>query len=148
MRICALGLLAIITLNTSSVADPLPLQKTSIMVAHLEVVLAEKTYGLVVATTTETDCPFLRYRIFVAGKSVLTQHLRPGEAIVVKLGQGIAPGRYAVDAKAVGCNAGLSALRIVVLRKASPDHGARALAALARKDQRQPSHGKVRAAPA
>lgn len=135
MRICGLGFLACLSLNHSGLCDPAPQPKIPQVVSNLTVVLAQKSYGLFFVASPDTPCPFLRYRVLVAGKTLLTPVLRPGEAMIANVGQGLMPGTYRVSIESVGCAAGILALRPIVRRKASPDHGARALAASERDKQ-------------
>ena len=147
MRSCAFGLLVMLSLTTPGFSDPTTPYKPPHGTLRLHVISADKSYGLFFIAATDTLCPFLRYRVSVAGRSLVTPVLRPGEAITIAVGQDITPDIYEIDAKSVGCRADLVALRGVVLRKASPDHGARALAARAAGNQRQPTIGS-RPAPA
>lgn len=136
MRICALGLLAFLSLNHAMVSEPASPPKSPQIVRHLTVISSEKSYGLLFVAAKDTRCPFLRYRILVAGKMLLTHALRPGEAMIADMGMGLVPGTHKVAVQSVGCVSEISVMRSMVLRKTSPDHGARALAALAREDQK------------
>lgn len=129
-------------------ADPAIARKVPGYALHLNVTSADQTYGLFFVAAKNTPCAFLRFRISVAGGAILTPALPPGGAIVVEIPKGTPVGLYPVTVAAVGCRADLSLVRSVVRHKRSPDHGARALAALACKDQGQPHHRQNCAAPA
>ena len=112
--------LAVWMSGTSAVADP---------VAQLTFTAQApgKSYGLYLAAPLGGSA-FVRYRIDVSGMRPRTLVLRAGEGRLVSLGSGFAAGAHRVQIAAEGCAQSPEMLRAVVLRKASPDHGARALA--------------------
>ena len=129
-------------------ADPAAWRSLPDYALRLHVTSAAQTYGLFVVAATDTSCAYVRYRISVAGHAIITPALPPGGAIVVEIPGSTPVGLHPVTVAAVGCRADFSLLRSVVRHKRSPDHGARALAALACKDQGQPYHRQTCAAPA
>lgn len=86
----------------------------------------DKTYGIYLLAPAE-GCTFVRYRLSLPGRRMQTVVLRAGEGRMMRLGTGFAPGTHAVQIEAVGCAQAPVLVRQVVLNKASPDHGARAL---------------------
>ncbi|HLQ19853.1 MAG TPA: hypothetical protein VK146_12825 [Tabrizicola sp.] len=90
-----------------------------------------RSYGLLIAAP-ESGCARVRFRVQGA-ESFLgqTPPLAPGELAVVRLGRGFPEGRNEVQVAAVGCDRPPAATRQVVLAKLSPDHGWRAIRAMA-----------------
>ncbi len=90
-----------------------------------------KSYG-VLLTAPESDCRHVRYRVMAGGVTLgHTPPLEPGEAVVLRVGQGYAAGDHALVIAAIGCAAPAVAPRRVTLAKASPDHGWRAARVMA-----------------
>ena len=86
-----------------------------------------KTYGVYIMAAANLRCPFVRYRLTAPGLRVQTRPLRAGQAQMLRLGAGFAAGDHLVQIEAIGCDTAPVVARRVVLHKASPDHGARAL---------------------
>lgn len=85
-----------------------------------------KSYG-VLLTAPDTGCRHVRYRVSVGVVTLgRTPALKPGEAVVLRVGRGYAAGDQVLVIAAVGCAAPAVAPRGVTLAKASPDHGWRA----------------------
>lgn len=90
-------------------------------------------YGLLVTAPANIACGAVQFVVSDARRGVVgrTQTLRPGEAQVVRIGQGYAPGDHALQITASGCPVHPAQVRRVRLGKASPDHGWRAAAVVA-----------------
>lgn len=126
MRLSATGLLAFLFQIHPALSEPAPARKTAQIASSLTVVSPEKSYGLFFVAATDTLCPFLRYRVAVAGHGFVTPALLPGHGTVLQLPPGIPVGNYPVRVRVVGCDAPVPEISAMVLRKTSPDHGARA----------------------
>lgn len=112
--------MAVWMMGTSAVADPVA-QLTFTAQAH------GKSYGLYLAAP-HGGCTFVRYRLEATGMRPRMIVMQAGEGRLVRLGSSFAPGAHQVLIDALGCAQSPQVLRAVVLRKGSPDHGARALA--------------------
>ena len=86
----------------------------------------DKSYGVYLVAPAK-GCAVARYLISGAGVRVMSRPLRPGQAQMLHLGAGFAPGSHHLRLRSLGCAQAPALLRRVVMRKASPDHGARAL---------------------
>ena len=147
-RCCVYGLLAAFFLPTAVLSDPIIPRDQPQVLSRLNITSTEKSYGLFIVAATDTLCPFLRYRVAVAGHGFVTPALLPGHGTVLQLPPGIPVGNYPVRVRVVGCDAPVPEISAVVLRKTSPDHGARALAALSAENKRKPPHRQCGTAPA
>lgn len=120
------GIICALFSCTMVFADPATMVHNPNTLLRLSVGSFEKTYAVFIVTNPHSNCPFLRYRVVADGISVLSKALRPGQSQMVQLGRGLSPGAYDLQIQSVGCRAVLAQKRLVVMRKASPDHGWRA----------------------
>lgn len=87
-----------------------------------------RSYGLLIAAP-DSGCRHVRFRVEGEGAVFLghTPPLAPGELAVVRMGRGFPEGENRVTVASLGCDAPPAATRRVVLGKAGPDHGWRAV---------------------
>lgn len=108
-------------------AIPFAARADGVVSLMLNSVSEGRSYGLYLQAAPEEECDWTRYRVMRGGRMLAeTPLIRPGQGVVLRLGQGFAPGAHLLEIRAVGCAQPLAALRRVVFAKTSPDHGWRA----------------------
>ena len=82
----------------------------------------DKDYGLFVLAA-ETDCPATRFLVVGEGGQSISEPLSAGQGVVLALGQAFVEGEHEVQVSAVGCDAEMASLPLVILNQSSPGHG-------------------------
>ncbi len=85
-----------------------------------------QAYAVVIEGASQTTCPALRYLVEGGPRAVVSEPVRDGQEVVVRLGRGFAKGAQQLTVTPLGCASPPAAVRRLVLGKGSPDHSARA----------------------
>jgi hypothetical protein len=93
-----------------------------VQVVSFTSVSSEQDYGLFLVAGP-SDCPATRFMILGDGLQAISDALAPGESAILPLGQGFAVGPHTVELTAVGCDAPVESLRLVIMNRTSPGHG-------------------------